>query len=97
MKSENCPVASYTRCWQFGGMCEFHQLRNFFLNNFTTPHTHYATISPGRCCPSHSRARTAPVSPSRDPQESPAECVFTKNALVSLNFKGRVPIIKMEI
>ena len=91
MKSENCSVASYPRCWRFGGRCEFHQFRNFFLNNLTISPRHNLTMPQSHLegaahltvelvlllCHLHVILRS---------RLHTEECVFTKDALVSLDF-----------
>ena len=95
MKSENCSVASYPRCWRFGGRCEFHQFRNFFLNNLTISPRHNLTMPQSHLegaahltvelvlllCHLHVILRS---------RLHTEEYVFTKDALVSLDFSMSV-------
>ena len=71
-KLSRCIISTLLAVWRHVWISSVQKFLSQQSDNLTTPQSHDATISPGRCCPSHSTARTAPVSPSRDPQESPA-------------------------
>ena len=88
-KLSRCIISTLLTVWRHVWISSVQKFLSQQSDNLTTPQSHDATISPGRCCPSHSTARTAPVSPSRDPQESPAHirmCFYKGCSCIAITF-----------